>query len=49
MLSKYNENIASDIQNKPKIILQQHHFQFDYWYYKQNTGLAMGSPTSIIA
>jgi hypothetical protein len=31
-----------------QIILQQNYFHFDNWYYKQNTGLAMGAPTSAI-
>jgi hypothetical protein len=31
-----------------QIILQKNCFQFDNQYYKQNTGLAMGAPTSAI-
>jgi hypothetical protein len=45
---KNDENIANDIQNMLKIILQQNYFQFDNQYYKQNIGLAMGAPKSAI-
>jgi hypothetical protein len=43
-----DENIANDIQNMLKIILQQIYFQVDNQYYKQNIGFAMGAPTSAI-
>jgi hypothetical protein len=48
MLSKDKENLADDIHNMLRIILQQNYFQFDNQYYKQNIGLTMGAPTSAV-
>jgi predicted NodU family carbamoyl transferase len=45
---KNDENMADYIQNMLQTILQQNYFHFDNQYYKQNIGLAVGVPTSVI-
>jgi hypothetical protein len=42
------ENVKKDLRSLIKIVLEQNYFQFNNDFYSQETGLAMGSPTSSI-
>jgi hypothetical protein len=46
-ISEHNGNISSGIQNMLNITVQNY-FQSDSQYYIQNTGLAVGAPTSAV-